>query len=39
MTEVGPGSMIKRTDTETPSPVQIVTAADLQQSGYTTRAP
>ena len=34
MTEVGPGSMIKRTDT-----VQIVTAADLQQSGYTTRAP
>jgi iron complex outermembrane receptor protein len=30
------GSMIKRTDVETPSPVQVVTAEDLQNSGYTT---
>jgi iron complex outermembrane receptor protein len=30
------GSLIRRTDTETPSPVQVVTAADLQESGYTT---
>lgn len=29
------GSMIKRTDTETPSPVQIITAEDLKNSGYT----
>jgi iron complex outermembrane recepter protein len=29
------GSLIKRTDTETPSPVQIITALDLQNSGYT----
>ncbi len=29
------GSLIKRTDTETPSPVQIITAQDLQDSGYT----
>src|ERR1700683_2280757 len=30
------GSVIKRTDFETPSPVQVMTAADLQQSGYTS---
>jgi iron complex outermembrane receptor protein len=30
------GSLIKRSDTETPSPVQVVTAQDLQQSGYTS---
>jgi iron complex outermembrane receptor protein len=29
------GSLIKRTDVETPSPVQILTSADLQNSGYT----
>jgi iron complex outermembrane receptor protein len=29
------GSLIKRTDTETPSPVQILTAQDLTNSGYT----
>src|SRR5271168_4635400 len=29
------GSLIKRTDTETPSPVQIITADDLKASGYT----
>src|SRR5271168_668457 len=29
------GSLIKRTDTETPSPVQIITAQDLKDSGYT----
>jgi iron complex outermembrane recepter protein len=29
------GSMIKRTDTDTPSPVQIVSAVDIQNSGYT----
>ena len=29
------GSLIKRTDTETPSPVQVISAEDLQQSGYT----
>jgi iron complex outermembrane receptor protein len=29
------GSLIKRTDTETPAPVQIITAQDLQDSGYT----
>jgi len=30
------GSIIKRTDFETPSPVQVVTAQDLQESGYTS---
>src|SRR2546430_7986680 len=30
------GSMIKRTDFETPSPIQVVTSEDLQRSGYTT---
>src|SRR6202789_254759 len=29
------GSLIKRTDTETPSPVQIITDQDLKNSGYT----
>ena len=29
------GSMIKRTDTETPSPVQILSAVDIQKMGYT----
>jgi iron complex outermembrane recepter protein len=35
-TVVVTGSMIKRTDFETPSPVQVVTAEDLQQSGFTS---
>ena len=30
------GSNIPRTDTETPSPVQVLTAEDLARSGYTT---
>jgi iron complex outermembrane recepter protein len=30
------GSMIKRTDFDTPSPVQVVSSQDLQQSGYTS---
>ncbi len=30
------GSAIRRTDTETPSPVQIITSEDLKRSGYTT---
>jgi iron complex outermembrane receptor protein len=29
------GSLIKRTDTETPSPIQIITDVDLKNSGYT----
>jgi iron complex outermembrane recepter protein len=29
------GSLIKRTDAETPSPVQVISEQDLQQSGYT----
>jgi iron complex outermembrane recepter protein len=29
------GSLIKRTDTETPSPVQVISAQDLTNSGYT----
>jgi iron complex outermembrane receptor protein len=29
------GSFLKRTDTETPSPVQVITAEDLRNSGYT----
>ena len=29
------GSLIKRTDTETPAPVQIITDVDLKNSGYT----
>ena len=29
------GSLIKRTDTETPSPVQVITDQDLKNSGYT----
>ena len=35
-TVVVTGSMIKRTDFDTPSPVQVVTAEDLRQSGYTS---
>ncbi len=35
-TVVVTGSIIKRTDFETPSPVQVMTADDLQQSGYTS---
>lgn len=30
------GSLIRRTDAETPSPVQVITAEDLTKSGYTT---
>jgi iron complex outermembrane receptor protein len=30
------GSIIKRTDFETPSPIQVVTSEDLAQSGYTS---
>ena len=30
------GSNIKRTDTETPSPVQVITAAEIKKSGYTS---
>ena len=30
------GSNIRRTDTETPSPVQVITADDLKKSGYTS---
>ncbi len=30
------GSRIRRTDSETPSPVQIISAADLKQSSFTT---
>jgi iron complex outermembrane recepter protein len=29
------GTLIKRTDTETPSPVQVISSADLLNSGYT----
>ncbi len=29
------GSLIKRTDTETPSPVQVISDQDLKNSGYT----
>jgi iron complex outermembrane recepter protein len=29
------GSLIKRTDAETPSPVQVISSADLQNSGFT----
>ena len=32
------GSNIRRADAETPSPVQVITAEDLQKSGYTTVA-
>src|ERR1700678_2064445 len=32
------GSLIKRVDAETPSPVQVITAEDLKQSGYTSIA-
>jgi iron complex outermembrane receptor protein len=30
------GSHLLRTDTETPSPIQVLTAKDLDESGYTT---
>src|SRR5258708_21509484 len=30
------GSRLARTDTETPSPVQVITSVDMQQSGYTS---
>jgi len=30
------GSLIRRTDTETPSPVQVISAEDLRNSGFTT---
>ena len=30
------GTLIKRTDFDTPSPVQVLTAQDLKDSGYTT---
>ena len=29
------GSLIKRTDTETPSPVQVISAEDIKNTGYT----
>jgi iron complex outermembrane receptor protein len=32
------GTLLKRTDTETPSPVQILSADDLKNSGYTNIA-
>ena len=32
------GTLLKRTDTETPSPVQVITADDLKNSGYTNVA-
>src|SRR5215469_11406587 len=35
-TVVVTGSIIKRTDFATPSPVQVMTSEDLQQSGYTS---
>lgn len=30
------GSNIRRTDTETPSPVQVITEADIKKAGYTS---
>src|SRR5215469_10650629 len=35
-TVVVTGSIIKRTDFETPSPIQVVTSQDLQDSGFTS---
>ncbi len=32
------GSNVRRTDSETPSPVQVLTAADMKRSGYTNVA-
>lgn len=32
------GSTVRRTDTETPSPVQVLTADDIKKSGYTSVA-
>jgi iron complex outermembrane receptor protein len=37
-TVVVTGSLLKRTDVETPSPVQIISAEDLKESGYTNIA-
>jgi iron complex outermembrane receptor protein len=37
-TVVVTGSLLKRTDVETPSPVQIISAEDLKNSGYTNVA-
>ncbi len=34
-TVVVTGSLIKRADAETPSPVQVISAVDLKESGYT----
>jgi hypothetical protein len=30
------GSRIVHTDTDTPSPVQVISSVDLQESGYTS---
>lgn len=35
-TVVVTGTLIKRTDFDTPSPIQVITAEDLRQSGYTS---
>jgi iron complex outermembrane receptor protein len=35
-TVVVTGSIIRRTDFETPSPVQVISAQDLQETGYTS---
>ena len=35
-TVVVTGSNVRRTDSETPSPVQVLTAADIKNSGYTS---
>ena len=35
---VVPGSLISRTDTETPTPVQVLTSQDIQRSGKTSVA-
>ena len=35
-TVVVTGSHIRRTDTETPSPVQVITADEMKESGFTT---
>jgi iron complex outermembrane receptor protein len=32
------GSNVRRTDTETPSPVEVITSEDIKRSGYTTVA-
>ena len=35
-TVVVTGSLIKRADFDTPSPLQVITAQDLKESGYTS---